>query len=39
MGISPNTVRNHLAEAIKTLKDFVRKTGIILIILGDFFTS
>lgn len=34
MGISPNTVRNHLAEAIRTLKDFVRKAGVILIVLG-----
>lgn len=31
MGISPNTVRNHLAEAMRTLKDFVRKAGIIIV--------
>lgn len=34
MGISPNTVRNHLAEAMRALKDFVRNAGIIVIILG-----
>lgn len=37
MGISSNTVRNHLAEAMKALKEFVRKTGTILLLLGNLF--
>lgn len=37
LGISPNTVRNHLAEAIRTMKDFVRKGGVIALLLADYF--
>lgn len=39
MGISPNTVRNHLAEAMRAMKDFVRKAGIIAVLLANHFNS
>lgn len=39
MGISPNTVRNHLAEAMRALKDFVRRTSFNLLLLVIYFLS
>ncbi len=39
MGISPNTVRNHLADAITALKKFVRRAGILLIMANEYFRN
>ena len=38
MNISRNTVRNHLAEAMKTIRAFLKKTDILLMSLLIFFT-
>mgnify|MGYP002379812613 CR=1 FL=1 len=37
LNISPNTVKNHIVTALRTLQDFVRKAGIVIFCL--FFTG